>query len=151
MENLLYKYTMCACKSQASYSLTYLIYYWNWLCKLGVLSFCNDSEWGAPCFIQTNKNNTIRFLTHFRELNKRIKRKIYPIPNIQYMLLKLEGFWFTTSLDLNMGYYHIQLTPNALRICAIVLPCGKYEYFLLPMGVSVVPDIFQEKNKWSIP
>ena len=30
-------------------------------------------------------------------------------------------------------------------MCAIVLPWGKYKYTKLPMGISVVPDIFQAK------
>ena len=57
----------------------------------------------------------------------------------------LEGFMFATSLDLNMGYYHIQLTPFSSRLCTIVLPWGKYEYLRLPMGLKNSPDIFQEK------
>ena len=61
------------------------------------------------------------------------------------MLLKLEGFQYGTSLDLNMGYYHIELTPNSKRLCTIVLPWGKYEYQRLPMGLCNSPDIFQEK------
>ena len=61
------------------------------------------------------------------------------------MLQKLEGFQYATSLDLNMGYYHIELTPNASRLCTIVLPWGKYEYLRLPMGLCNSPDIFQEK------
>jgi hypothetical protein len=44
-------------------------------------------------------------------LNKRIKRKPYLIPRIQDLLLKLEGFQYATTLDLNMGYYHIKLSP----------------------------------------
>ena len=115
------------------------------LVKIGVLRRCNNSEWGAPCFIQAKKNGTVRFLTDFRELNKRIKRKPYPIPNIQDMLLKLDRFQWATSLDLNMGYYHVLLSPSARQLCTIVLPWGKYEYCRLPMGVSCAPDIFQEK------
>ena len=61
------------------------------------------------------------------------------------MLQKLEGFMWATSLDLNMGYYHILLTPNASRLCTVVLPWGKYEYLRLPMGLCKSPDIFQEK------
>src|ERR1043165_4172289 len=61
------------------------------------------------------------------------------------MLQKLEGFMWATSLDLNMGYYHILLTPNASRLCTVVLPWGKYEYQRLPMGLCNSPDIFQEK------
>ena len=61
------------------------------------------------------------------------------------MILKLEGFKYTTSLDLNMGYYHIELSPNSKKLCTIVLPWGKYEYQHLPMGLCNSPDIFQEK------
>ena len=61
------------------------------------------------------------------------------------MLLKLEGFKYATSLDLNMGYYHIELNPDSWKLCTIVLPWGKYEYLRLPMGLCNSPDIFQEK------
>ena len=61
------------------------------------------------------------------------------------MLLKLEGFEYATSLDLNMGYYHIRLSKNANNLCTIILPCRKYRYKRLPMGVANSPDIFQKK------
>ena len=61
------------------------------------------------------------------------------------MLQTLEGFQYATSLDLNMGYCHIQLTPNSNKISIIVLPWGKYEYLRLPMGLCNSPNIFQEK------
>ena len=38
------------------------------------------------------------------------------MPNINEMLLKLEGFHYYTSLDLNMGYYHIQLRKNTSNL-----------------------------------
>ena len=115
------------------------------LCKVGVLKKVNHSEWAAPTFIIPKKDGSVRFISDFRELNKRIKRKPYPIPKIQDLLLKLEGFKYATSLDLNMGYYHIELSPASKRLCTIVLPFGKYEYQRLPMGLCNSPDIFQEK------
>ena len=59
--------------------------------------------------------------------------------------MKLEGFRWATTLDLNMGYYHIQLSPDSRKICTIILPWGKYEYQKLPMGLCNSPDIFQEQ------
>jgi hypothetical protein len=115
------------------------------LCKLGVLRKVNRSQWGAPTFIIPKKDGTVRFISDFRELNKRIKRKPFPIPKIQDLLLKLEGFKYATPLDLNMGYYHIQLSLTSRELCTIVLPWGKYEYLRLPMGLCNSPDIFQEK------
>ena len=115
------------------------------LCKLGVLCHINCSEWVVPMFIKSKKNISVHFLSDFRELNKQIKRKPFPMPKIQDLLQKLEGFTYATSLDLNMGYYHIELTPNARRLCTIIMPWGKYEYCHLPMGCCNAPDIFQEE------
>ena len=115
------------------------------LCRAGVLRKVNRSEWAAPTFIIPKKDKTVRFISDFRELNKRLRRKPYPIPKIQDLLLKLEGFTYATALDLNMGYYHIELSPSSKALCTIVLPFGKYEYQRLPMGLSSSVDIFQEK------
>ncbi len=115
------------------------------LVKDKVLRKINRSEWACPMFTIPKPDNTLRSLADLRELNKRIKRKPYPLPKITDLLQKLEGFLWATSLDLNMGYYHIMLTPNASRLCTVVLPWGKYEYLRLPMGLCNSPDIFQEK------
>ena len=105
----------------------------------------NRSEWAFPAFIIPKHDTTIRSIADFRELNKRIKQTPYPIPKIQDILQKLEGFHYATSLDLNMGYYHIELTPRAAKYCTVIFPWGKYEYLRLPMGLCNSPDIFQEK------
>ena len=67
------------------------------LCSIGVLQKVNRSEWAAPTFIIPKKNGTVRFISDFRKLNKRIKRKPFPIPKIQDLLLKLEGFQYGTK------------------------------------------------------
>ena len=61
------------------------------------------------------------------------------------MLLKLEGFQYHTSLDLNIGYYHIRLSKNASNLCTIIIPWGKYRYKRLQMGVANLPENFQHK------
>ena len=81
----------------------------------------NNSECAAPTFIISKKNGRVCFISDFRELNKRIKRKPFPIPKIQDLLLKLEDFKYASSLDLNMGYYHIKFCPFSRKLCTIVL------------------------------
>ena len=78
------------------------------------------SQRGAPTFLIPKKYRTVRFISDFRELNKRIICQPYPIPKIQYLLLRLEGFCYGTTLDLNMGYYHIELSAKYKELCTIV-------------------------------
>ena len=65
--------------------------------------------------------------------------------NINEMLLKLEGFQYAISLDLNMGYYQIQLSENKINSCTNITLRVKYCYKCLPIGISNSPDIFQHK------
>ncbi len=111
--------------------------------KLGVLEWQPASEWASPSFIMPKKNKTVCFLSNFCEVNKRLVRQPFPIPKISTVLQELEGFTFTTALDLNMGYYTIRLDPDASRICTVIFSWGKYSYKRLPMGIAGSPDIFQ--------
>ena len=67
------------------------------------------------------------------------------MPKIKEMLLKLESLQCTISIDLNMGYYHIQLSKNASSLCMVILMWGKYRYKRLPMEVSNSPEISNRK------
>ena len=79
----------------------------NQLENLKVIKKVNRSQQGAPKFLKPKKDSTVRFISDFRERNKHILRQPYLIPNILDILLRLEGFCFGTTLDLNMGYCHI--------------------------------------------
>ena len=115
------------------------------LCDLGVLEWQPSSEWASPSFIISKKNKTVRLLSDFREVNKRLVRKPFPLPKISTVFQEIEGFSYATTLDLNMGYYTIRLDPDASRVCTIIFPWGKYSYKRLPMGIAGSPDIFQSK------
>jgi hypothetical protein len=76
---------------------------------------------GCAIFILPKKDKTVRFLSDFWEVNKRLARKPFPIPKISTVLQQLEGFSYATALDLSMGYYIIRLDPDASKICTIIL------------------------------
>jgi hypothetical protein len=77
------------------------------LCQLGVLERQPASEWASPSFTIPKKDKTVRFLSNFWEVNKRLVRKPFPIPKISMVLQEIKGFSYATALDLNMGYYTI--------------------------------------------
>ena len=63
----------------------------------------------------------VGFLSNFKKLNQRTRLKPFQIPKIQDMILNLEGFMLASSLDLNMVYNHIEISPVVKQIFAIVL------------------------------
>ena len=70
------------------------------------------------------------------------------MPNINEMLLKLEGFQCAVSIDLDMGYYHIKLSENTSNLGMIITPWEKYRYKRLPMGIDNYSDILQQKMNY---
>ena len=70
---------------------------------------------GLPCVHNCKKSGQVRFLTDFREVNKRIVRTPFPVPKISDVLQELEGFTFAASFDLNMGYWTIRLDLDAQK------------------------------------
>ena len=57
----------------------------------------------------------------------------------------VDGLTYVSVLDLNMGFWHLELDEPSQRLATIILPWGKYCYQRLAMGLSVSPDIYQER------
>ena len=92
------------------------------LVLLGVPEVANNSQRGAPYFSQPKpKSNQVCFLSDFRNLNRKLEQKPYLMPKTNEMLLKLEDFYYTTSLDLNIGYYLIRLSKKSMNLCTIII------------------------------
>ena len=118
------------------------------LVAIGVLEEVNGMEagpWCAPSFIISKKDNRVRFITDFRELNKCIYRRPWPMPHIMDLLQDIGKYRYVTALDLSMGYYHFRLSDALADLSTFMLPFGLYRYRRLPMGLNVSPDLFQER------
>ena len=115
------------------------------LCSIGVLRKVNSSEWAAQGFAVPKANGQIRFVTDFRFLNKYLRRFPFPLPSIQEIMRTVDGLTYVSVLDLNMGFWHLELDEPSQRLATIILPWGKYCYQRLAMGLSVSPDIYQER------
>ena len=61
--------------------------------------------------IQPKNNGAVELLSHFRQLNQRISRKQFSISKIHNILFKIGSFTNASSLELNMGYYYIKISP----------------------------------------
>jgi hypothetical protein len=98
------------------------------LVNIGFLEKYYSSKW-LPYYqnlqlLRKNGTSTIRVVTDFKKLNLFLKHRMLPISilKIWHMICSIEGFTFESALDLNMGYYHINLDVEAQQLCTIVLP-----------------------------
>lgn len=114
------------------------------LLSIGVLEKVGSTEWASPSFIIPKKDGQVRLVSDFRYVNTQIRRRIYPLPRIQDILRRRQGYAYFTKIDLPMQYYHFKLSQSAKQLCVIVTPFGKYCYAMLPMGIKQAPDIAQE-------
>ena len=64
----------------------------------------------------------------YQNLNQKIIRNPYPMPIIGNTIQKLEVLQYSISLDLNMGYYTIDIFPNSSDIITIVAEFDKLGY-----------------------
>jgi hypothetical protein len=67
------------------------------------------------------------------------------MPKIPDIFCGMEKFRYATTIDLNMGYYSMPLSDEAKKLCVISLPWGLYQYNMLPIGVKLATDIFQQR------
>ena len=67
----------------------------------------------------------------------------FPLPKIRELLSCLNKCKYFSSLDLHFGYYHISLTEEAKKKTAFVTADGKYQWNVVPFGLSTAVSTFQ--------
>jgi len=86
------------------------------LVRIGVLEKNVKTEWASPSFFRPKKDGGVRFVTDLRRLNANLKRHPYPLPIIEDVIWRINGFTFATCLDLNRGYYHFVLDKESQKL-----------------------------------
>ena len=72
----------------------------------------------------------------------KIVRNPCPLPRIRETMKQLEGSQYATALDLNMGYYTIDISTKRGNLTNILTAFGKFRYNRVPMVLCASGDIF---------
>ena len=76
-------------------------------------------------------------MSDLRKLNAALERRPFPLPIVDEVIWKINGFTYATCFDLNRGYYHFVIDEASRGFCGIVLPWGTYYYARLPQGLMI--------------
>ena len=103
------------------------------------------SEWCAPMVPVIKKSGKVRITVDYKQLNKAVKRQQHMLPNLEDVSPSLAGATIFSSLDAASGYYQIPLDESSSRITTFMTPFGRYRFRRIPMGITMAPEVFQDK------
>ena len=118
------------------------------------------SPWASPVVIVPKKSASgeppqRRMCVDFRRLKKQLPKvknmsggkgciSLVPLPKIDELYIKLQGYKVFSTLDLRSGYYHTGLSDSAKpKTAFVVTGMGKFEFNRVPFGLAQVPAYFQ--------
>src|SRR4029434_996346 len=101
------------------------------------------SSWASPCLLVAKPDNTFRFCTDYRKLNKVTKPDSFPLPRVEDCIDQVGAARFVSKFDLLKGYYQVKLTPRAQEVSAFITPSGLFSYRVMSFGLRNAPATFQ--------
>ena len=110
-----------------------------------MLTLVQKSRYDNPVFIITKKEGNVRFIPDYCRIIQQLVGNMYPLTRICKTMKQLEGLQYATTLDQNMGYYTIRLSPASQDMTTKVTEFSIFRYNRLPMGICDSGDIFQTK------
>ncbi|KAG0433956.1 Retrovirus-related Pol polyprotein from transposon 17.6, partial [Dictyocoela muelleri] len=103
----------------------------------------STSPYCSPAFFIPKKNNELRLVIDYSELNNHTRKEVFPCANIQECLLELSQSKIFSSIDLNMGYHQIVMEKESRKFTSFIILNEQYEYVRMPFGLTNAPRTFQ--------
>ena len=83
----------------------------------------SDSPW-CSAVVLVKKSGELRFCVDLRKFNQRTVKDAYSLPRIDEILERLKGSSIFSSLDLNSGYWQVEMEEDS-KPCNLLEVDGK--------------------------
>ena len=126
---------------------------------LDIGAICRStSPWASPVVLVHKKDGSLCFCIDLRKLNNQTIKDAQSLPRIEDSLDCLDGAAIFTSLDLQLGYWQVEMTEASKPLTAFTVgPLGFYECVWMPFGLTNALATFQclmetclEEMQWCI-
>ena len=112
---------------------------------LDIRAICRStSPWASPAILVCKKDGSLQFCIDLRKLNNQTIKDAQSLPRIEDSLDCLDGPAIFTSLDLQLGYWQVEMIEASKPLTAFTVgPLGFYECVWMSFGLTNAPATFQ--------
>ena len=112
---------------------------------LDIGTICRStSPWASLVVLVYKKDGSLWFCIDLRKLNNQTIKDAQSLPRIEDSLDCLDGATIFTSLDLQSGYWQMEMTEASKPLTAFTVgPSGFYECVQMPFGLTNALATFQ--------
>ncbi len=103
----------------------------------------STSPWASPLVFVRKRDGTTRICVDYRRVNDLTSFCAYPLPRIADCLDCMHGAKIFSTLDLQAGYWQIEVKPEDRPKIAFICRRGLFEYVTMPFGLCNAPSTFE--------
>ena len=105
----------------------------------------SQSPWCNAVVLVRKKDRGLHFCIHFQKLNSHTKKDSFLLPQIQEALESLVGTGHFSCIDLKLGFWQIQISPESKQCMAFTIHnLWFYECEWMPFRLCNAPATFQQ-------
>ena len=103
------------------------------------------TPWVSQLVVANKPNGKIRVCIDPKYLNKALQREHHTMSILDDVLHELSSSKAFTKLDLQNGYWHVQLDEESSLLTTFQTCFGRFRFLRLPFGLNVSDEIFERK------
>ena len=103
----------------------------------------STSPWASPLVLVTKKDGSVRFCVDLRAVNAVTKKDAYPLPRIDETLDTLSGAQWFCCLDLQSGFWQVEMSEKDKEKTAFTTHKGLYQFKVMGFGLTNAPATFE--------
>ena len=93
-------------------------------------------------FVPKPSGKGLRLVTNYRDINKHIKRPVYPFPDFHTLKTNIpSNTKFLAKVDFSSDYFQVGLAEKSRDLKCFILPLGRFLYHRTPMGMASRGDL----------